>query len=364
MSEKKIAILPGDGIGPEIMTEALRVLEAVTKNSKIKFTFQQGLIGGAAYEKTGQHLPEETIQLAKDSDAILFGSVGGPISEAEHPKWKDCEKNALLGLRKAFNFYANLRPARVYPALQSICPLKEKVIGSGVDLLIVRELIGDIYFGLHETVEENGEIIARDIAEYTATQINDIAHVAFKAALTRKRIVTSVDKANVLDTSRLFRKVVSEVAKEYPDVTLSHMLVDNCAMQLIQNPAQFDVIVTSNMFGDILSDAAAVLPGSLGLTPSASFSKTGLAMYEPSGGSAPDIAGKGIANPTAMILSVAMMLRHSFNMNREADLIEQALNSCFTNGFRTKDIASAGEKVLSTKEFTDKLLNELTPLIV
>ncbi|MCB0328477.1 MAG: 3-isopropylmalate dehydrogenase, partial [Bdellovibrionales bacterium] len=254
---------------------------------------------------------------------------------------------------------ANFRPARVYPALQSRCPLKPELISEGIDLLIIRELLGDLYFGLHETTGNPGERVARDVAEYTEEQISKIAHTAFQAASKRGKTLCSVDKANVLDTSKLWRTVLDETASEYPEVTLSHMLVDNCAMQLIQNPSQFDVIVTSNMFGDILSDAAAVLPGSLGLTPSASLNIEGFGMYEPSGGSAPNIAGKGIANPTAQILCVAMMLKFSFGLAKEAIAIENAVEQVLDGGARTGDIALPDEKVLGTREFGVKIREAL-----
>lgn len=357
--EAKIAVLAGDGIGPEVMKEALRVLAVISKKYGHKFEIREALIGGAAFEACGKHFPDETKQICDSSDAILFGSVGGPVSEALAPKWKDCERNSLLGIRKAFNFHANLRPARVYPSLKDCCPLSPQVISTEIDLLIVRELIGDIYFGEHKTFTENGMRVATDVASYTEKQVSDIAHVALKEARMRRKKVTSVDKANVLDTSRLWRELVHEVARKYPDVEISDMLVDNCAMQLVRNPAQFDVIVTSNLFGDILSDLASVLPGSLGLTPSASFNNAGFAMYEPSGGSAPDIAGQGIANPTAQILSVAMMLRSSFNLVDEALTIENAVGRLFETGIRTKDIYKGQGQIVSTVEFTNRLIGEL-----
>ncbi|MCI5066200.1 3-isopropylmalate dehydrogenase [bacterium] len=348
---RRIAALPGDGIGPEVMRAALEILTAIGERFDLSFEVREGLIGGAAYELHQEHFPEETQTLIANCDAILFGSVGGPIEESTAEKWRDCEKNSLLGLRQRCCFHANFRPARVYQALQERCPLKKSIIGEGIDLLIVRELLGDLYFGTHETKEEAGVRVARDEARYTEEEIRRIAHTAFRAAQQRKKQLTSVDKANVLDTSKLWRAVMEEVGTVYPDVSLAHMLVDNCAMQLVQNPGQFDTIVTSNMFGDILSDTAAVLPGSLGLTPSASFNEKGFGMYEPSGGSAPDIAGQGVANPTAQILCVALLLRYSFGLDEEAKTIETAVEGVLDDGFRTADIACTGEVAISTAAF-------------
>lgn len=357
--DKKIAVLAGDGIGPEVMVQALRVLEKIASLYGHTFELLNGLVGGAAFDTYGSHLPQETITLAEQCDAILFGSVGGPLSEAHLPKWKGCETNSILALRKAFNFNANLRPITVFPELSHLCPLKEKVIAGGIDLLIIRELAGDIYFGEHKTVVEDGVRRAFDVAEYDEHQISAIAHCAFQAAEKRKGRVCSVHKANVLDTSKLWREVVKEVSQSYPSLTLDEMLVDNCAMQLVKAPSQFDVIVTSNMFGDILSDVGAVLPGSLGLTPSASLNPKGFALYEPSGGSAPDIAGKGIANPLAQIFSVAMMLKYSFGLNTEAEAIYTAARHSLGKGNVTGDLSIEGGKVLSTQDFTDALLEEL-----
>ena len=311
--KKTIAVLAGDGIGPEVMAQALRVLKEVSTQEAITLNYVEGYIGGAAYDHYQNHFPEETKKICQQADAILFGSIGGPITEAHLPKWKGCEANSLLSLRKTFSFNANLRPAKIYAELKDICPLKASVIDAGVDILIFRELIGDIYFGEHRHFVKDGKRYATDVAEYNEDQIASIAHKAFQAALIRSKKVTSVDKANVLSTSQLWREVVTEVAKDYPQVKLEHMLVDNCAMQLIARPTQFDVILTANLFGDILSDAASVIPGSLGLMPSASINQQGFAMYEPSGGSAPDIANQNVANPIAQILSAAMMLRYSFD---------------------------------------------------
>ncbi|HEY9713579.1 MAG TPA: 3-isopropylmalate dehydrogenase, partial [Chroococcales cyanobacterium] len=268
---KHIAVLPGDGIGEEVMAQALRVLEFIGQRFGHKFATTRGFVGGAAYEKFGSHMPDETKALCQSSDAILFGSVGGPVSDQHLDKWKNCEANSILSIRKTFEFSANLRPVKILPELQELSPLKADVIQRGVDMVIVRELLGDCYFGEHKLVTEDGGRVASDVAVYSEHQISTIAHTAFKLAQKRRHKVTSVDKANVLTTSKLWRTVVREVSKNYPDVTLEEMLVDNCAMQLIKDPSQFDVVVTTNMFGDILSDAAAVLPGSLGLLSSASL---------------------------------------------------------------------------------------------
>lgn len=353
---KKIAVLPGDGIGPEIMAQALRVLDLIGRKFNHSFIYKEGLVGGMAWEATGEHFPDSTRDLCQECDAILFGSVGGPIEEAGHEKWKNCEVNSILAMRKTFQFNANFRPARVYTPLRDICPLKDEVIGDGVDLLILRELVGDIYFGEHKRFQKNNRRHASDLAEYNEDQIASIAHIGFQAAQKRSKRLTSVDKANVLHTSKLWREVVREVSSDYPDIEYSDMLVDNCAMQIIRNPGQFDVLLTSNLFGDILSDAAAVLPGSLGLTPSASLNQENFGLYEPSGGSAPDIAGKGCANPVAQILSAAMLLRFSFGLQEEAQTIENAVFQTFSDGVRTGDIQSPGKPAVSTEEFTDHLL--------
>jgi 3-isopropylmalate dehydrogenase len=356
---KKIAILSGDGIGPEVMTQAKRVLEKISEKFGHAFTYHEALIGGAAYDKYKLHCPPETLKVAKDSDAILFGAVGGPVNSKDD-KWKGCETNSILALRKAFSFNANFRPAKVYPMLSEICPLKDKITEKGVDILIVRELLGDIYFGEHTIQTISGKRHAKDVAEYSEDQIASVARIAFMAAKKRKSKVTSVDKANVLSTSKLWREVVSEVHQGFSDIFLEHMLVDNCAMQIIKNPGQFDVILTANLFGDILSDAAAVLPGSLGLTPSASLNADGFGLYEPSGGSAPDIAGLNIANPIAQILSAALMLKHSFSLSEECAAIESAVDKALAAGFRTKDIAGGDVSALSTSDFTDKVLEFIT----
>jgi 3-isopropylmalate dehydrogenase len=355
MNNKNIAVLAGDGIGPEVMTQALRVLETFN----LGFTIEQGLIGGAAYEVHQSHFPEATKALCQSADAVLFGSVGGPITDASLPRWHRCEANSILALRKTLQLNVNLRPATLFKSLISISPLKPELINQGVDIMIVRELLGDIYFGEHKQFKENGLRVATDVARYDENQIKIAMHQGFKTAMTRNKKLTSVDKANVLDTSKLWRKIADEVAKQYPQVTLEHMLVDNCAMQIILNPSQFDTIVTSNLFGDIISDAASALPGSLGLMPSASFSAIGFGLYEPSGGSAPDIAGFNIANPIAQILSLALMLRFSFALEKQARLIETAVIRVLEKGYRTKDIYQDGDKALGTIEFTNEVIEEI-----
>ncbi|HEY9753990.1 MAG TPA: 3-isopropylmalate dehydrogenase [Oculatellaceae cyanobacterium] len=346
----KIAVLPGDGIGEEVMAQALRVMAQVSEQFDIKFDTTSGLVGGAAYEKYGSHLPDETIALCKGSDAILFGSVGGPVSEMNLPKWKNCEANSILSLRKNFKFNVNLRPVKVLPELAELCPLRDEIINKGVDILFVRELLGDCYFGEHKTFKQaDGKRAATDQSIYTEDQIASVAHAAFKAARKRRNKVTSVDKANVLDTSKLWREIVHEVGKEYPDVTLEDMLVDNCAMQIIRDPSQFDVVVTTNMFGDILSDAAAVLPGSLGLMASASLNADGFGLFEPPGGSAQDIAGTGKANPIAQILSLALLLRFALSREDAAQAVENAVAASLNAGYRTADIVSSRGKCVGTE---------------
>jgi 3-isopropylmalate dehydrogenase len=357
--KKIITILAGDGIGQEVMPPAVNVLNTIAKKFQHIFTFQEGDIGGTAYEKHGAHFPAETEALCQTADAVLFGSVGGPVHESHLDKWKNCEKNSILALRKALQLNCNLRPIHAYPCLSSISPLKENIFSAGVDILIVRELLGDIYFGEHKQWVQDGKRHASDVAEYNEQQIRTVAHQSFQFAQKRRKKLTSVDKANVLETSQLWRMVLSEMAPQYPDVKLEHMLVDNCAMQLFINPAQFDVIVTSNLFGDILSDAAAALPGSLGLTPSASLNELGGGLYEPSGGSAPDIAGKNIANPIAQILSAAMMLRHSFGLQDEAHAIDKAIEKTLAAGFRTQDIYTEGFKLVSTQEMGNRIINNI-----
>ena len=357
---RTIAVLPGDGIGPEVMDETLRVLDAIADKYCHTFTYHQAAIGGAAYDIYQEHCPDETIECCQSADAILFGSVGGAVSAQNEPKWHNCEANSLLTLRKLFNFNQNIRPVTMYPELGNHSPLKSRVIDGHADIVIFRELVGDIYFGEHyQGHNARQERYASDIAEYNEQQISAIAHAAFQAARQRRSHVTSVDKANVLATSRLWREIVTEISRDYPDVTVTHQYVDNCAMQLVTNPGQFDVIVTGNMFGDILSDLASVLPGSLGLIPSASINRQGFGMYEPSGGSAQDIAGEGKANPIAQILSAAMMLEYSFGMGEEARNIRSAVQQAITAGYRTTDIAESGDKPLSTAQMGKQIISYL-----
>ena len=351
----KIALIPGDGIGPEIVREARKVLDAVCRKYDHTFTYSEVLLGGASIDVHGVPLTEEAVAEAKASDAVLMGSIGG---DAKPSPWYPLEPSkrpeaGLLAIRKALNLFANLRPAYLYKELQKACPLKEEIIGDGFDMIIVRELTGGLYFGERKTIEENGVKTAIDTLTYNENEIRRIAVKAFDIAMKRSKKVTSVDKANVLDSSRLWRKVVEEVAKDYPEVTLEHMLVDNCAMQLVHNPGQFDVILTENMFGDILSDEASMVTGSIGMLSSASLNDTKFGLYEPSHGSAPDIAGQDRANPIATILSAAMMLRYSLDLDKEADAVEAAVQKVLTDGYRTGDIMSEGCKQVGTKEMGD-----------
>ncbi len=357
----KIAVLPGDGIGPEVMAEALRVLDAVEKKFDVSFERTFANVGGAGIDNEGKALPERTVQICRNSDAILFGSVGGPKWESLPPD-EQPERGALLPLRKIFGLYANLRPAIIFPSLTGASSLKEEVIAGGFNVLVVRELTGGIYFSQPKGIEGQGrERVGVDTMRYSVPEIERIAHVAFQAARKRGKKVCSIDKANVLSTSVLWREIVIGIGKEYPDVELTHMYVDNAAMQLVRWPKQFDVILCENMFGDILSDEAAMLTGSLGMLPSASLAEGSFGMYEPSGGSAPDIAGKGIANPIAQILSASMMLRYSFAMVEAADAIDNAVAAVLEQGFRTGDIhqKGAGEKLVNTKEMGDAILAAL-----
>jgi 3-isopropylmalate dehydrogenase len=363
--KKNIAVLAGDGIGPEVMKQALRILKKIENKFNHQLNITEALIGGAAFAEFGTHLPNETKTLCQSSDAILFGSVGGPVNQQHLPQWKDCETNSILSLRKLFSFNANLRPVQILPELQEFSPLKPEIISKGVDLIIVRELLGDSYFGEHKQFSDNGIQVASDLSVYTENQITSIAHTAFRLAKGRKQKLTSVDKANVLTASKLWRSVVQEIAKEYTDIHTDNLLVDNCAMQLIINPSQFDVIVTTNMFGDILSDVAAVLPGSLGLLASASLNHSGFGLYEPPGGSAPDIANQNIANPIGQIKSVALLLRLSFGLEKEAQAIELAIEKTLKEGFRTRDIYRSDAKkdnkltLLGTQEIADQILKYL-----
>ncbi len=356
--EKQIALLRGDGIGPEIVDSAVRVLEAVGEKFGHTFRFTPYLIGGAALDETGVPLPEETVEGCLGSDSVLLGAVGGPKWDTL-PGDKRPEK-ALLGIRSALGLYTNLRPARLYPALAGDCPLRPDIVRNGFDIMIVRELTGGIYFGDRGYREGKYGQEAFDTECYSRMEIERIARAAFEAARKRRGKVTSIDKANVLETSRLWRKTVHEIAAEYPDVACADMLVDNAAMQLVRDPGQFDVIVTSNMFGDILSDEASQITGSIGLLPSASLGETKRGLYEPIHGSAPDIAGRGIANPIATILSAAMMLRYAFGLASEADAVENAVDAVLHEGLRTADLlGNRPGKALSTTEMTDAIIGRL-----
>ncbi|OQK18361.1 3-isopropylmalate dehydrogenase [Methyloprofundus sedimenti] len=356
---QKIAILPGDGIGPEIIAEAIKVLEYLNSNLGLGLEFERGLIGGAAYDATGVPLPVATVELVKQADAILLGAVGGY-------KWESLDislrpEKGLLGLRSELQLFSNLRPAILYPQLANASTLKPEVV-SGLDIMIVRELTGGIYFGQPRGLRilDNGEKQGYNTLVYSESEIRRIAHSAFKIAQKRDRRLCSVDKANVLECTELWREVMTEVGKEYPEVELTHMYVDNASMQLVRAPKQFDVMVTSNMFGDILSDTASMLTGSIGMLPSASLDINSKGIYEPVHGSAPDIAGLGIANPLATILSAAMMLRYTFNLGAAADSIEQAVNDALNTNIRTADIYSEGMQKVSTSEMGDAVIKALT----
>lgn len=347
-----IALIPGDGIGPEIVREAKKVLDKVAEKFGHEFVYDTLLMGGCSIDAYGEPLTEETLARAKASDAVLLGAVGGHVGNS---RWYAVEPSkrpeaGLLKIRKGLELFANIRPAYLYDELKDACPLKREIIGDGFDMVIMRELTGGIYFGTHKTEEENGMLKATDILTYNEEEIRRIAIKAFDVAMKRNKNVISVDKANVLDSSRLWRKVVNEVAKDYPEVTLSHMLVDSCAMQLVMNPRQFDVILTENMFGDILSDEASMITGSIGMLSSASLGSGKLGLYEPSHGSAPDIAGMDIANPIATILSAAMLLRYSCDLDKEADAVEAAVKKVLSQGYRTGDIMSEGCTKVGTTE--------------
>ena len=348
----KITTIPGDGIGPEIVREACRVLDRAGQVFGHTFTYTEVLMGGCSIDKYGVPLTEEALETAKNSDAVLLGAVGGNVGNS---RWYDVAPNlrpeaGLLAIRKGLNLFANIRPAYLYQELADACPLKKEIIGDGFDMVIMRELTGGLYFGERHTEEVDGVLQATDTLTYNEDEIRRIAVKAFDIAMKRKKHVISVDKANVLDSSRLWRKVVEEVAAGYPEVKLEHMLVDNCAMQLVMNPGQFDVVLTENMFGDILSDEASMITGSIGMLSSASLNETKFGMYEPSHGSAPDIAGKDIANPIATILSAAMMLRYSFDLDREADAIEADVQKVLTEGYRTADIMAEGCTLVGTAQ--------------
>ena len=353
--DKKIAVIKGDGIGPEIVCEAQKVLDKVGVKFGHKFEYTDVLMGGCAIDATGELLPQETIDICKASDAVLLGSIGGDTTTSPWYKLPAHlrPEAGLLKIRKELGLFANLRPCLLYPQLSGACPLKEEISAKGFDMLIMRELTGGLYFGERKTEEIDGVMTAVDTLAYNENEIRRIAVKAFEVAMKRRKKVTSVDKANVLDSSRLWRKIVTEVSADYPEVTLEHMLVDNSAMQLVRDPAQFDVMVTENMFGDILSDEASMITGSIGMLPSASMNETKFGLYEPSGGSAPDIAGQNKANPIATILSAAMMLRYSFDMAVEADAVEAAVDKVLNDGYRTSDIMSSGKNQVSCSEMGD-----------
>ena len=347
--EKTIAIIRGDGIGPEIVGEALGVLDAVAKKFGHKFNYKEAPMGGNAIDQFGVPLPEESLKTCLASDGVLLGAVGGPKWDAQPPENRP--EKGLLKLRNGLGVYANLRPAKMFPAISAACPLRKDIAERGIDFIVVRELIGGVYFGEHKTETRDNERVATDVMSYSEHEIIRIAQVAFQTARGRRKKVTSVDKANVLTTSRLWREIVENVAKEYPDVELSHMYVDNAAMQLVKDPGQFDVIVTENMFGDILSDEASQITGSIGMIPSASLGEPGKpGLYEPIHGSAPDIAGQDKANPIGTILAAVYLLRYSLGMEAEARAIEDAVSAVLDEGWRTGDIAQTGEKVIGCRE--------------
>lgn len=357
--ELNIVCIPGDGIGPEIVTEAKKVLDAVGGKFGHRMKYTDILMGGASIDVHGVPLTDEAIETAKSADAVLMGSIGGNTTTSpwyQLPPQQRPEAG-LLKIRKALNLFANLRPAVLYDELAGACPLKEEISKAGFDMMIMRELTGGLYFGERKTEEVDGRLVATDTLTYSEDEIRRIAVKGFDIAMKRRKKVTSVDKANVLDSSRLWRKIVEEVAKDYPEVSLEHMLVDNCAMQLVKDPAQFDVILTENMFGDILSDEASMVTGSIGMLASASLNDTKFGLYEPSHGSAPDIAGLDIANPIATVLSASMMLRYSFDLDQEADAIDNAVRQVLKDGYRTVDIMpqEAGEKEKFTQVGCSKM---------
>ena len=359
--EYRIAVIPGDGIGPEIVPEAKKVLDRVGQVFGHTFHYTEVDMGGVSIDKYGVPLTKEALETAKNSDSVLLGAVGGHVGNS---RWYDVAPElrpeaGLLAIRKGLNLFANIRPACLYDGLEDACPLKREIIGDGFDMVIVRELTGGLYFGERHTEEVNGVMQATDTLVYNETEIRRVAVKDFETAMKRKKKVTSVDKANVLDSSRLWRKVVAEVAADYPEVALENMLVDNCAMQLVMDPGQFDVILTENMFGDILSDEASMITGSIGMLSSASLNEGKFGLYEPSHGSAPDIAGKGIANPIATILSAAMMLRFSFDLDKEAEAVENAVKKVLAGGYRTADIMAEGMKQTGTKEMGDLICSQI-----
>ena len=353
-----ICVMPGDGIGPEIVAEAVKVLEAAGKKHGLEFGFTEAVIGGVAIDATGGPLPEATVAACKAADAVLLGAVGGPKWDTLDPSIRP--EKGLLGIRKALGLFANLRPAKLFDELSAACCLRPDIVGNGLDVMVVRELTGGAYFGEPRGIEERGgEQVGFNTMVYSEHEVRRIAKVGFETARKRRGKLCSVDKANVLDVSRLWRSVVLEVAKDYPDVELSHMYVDNAAMQLVRDPSQFDVIVTENLFGDILSDEAAVITGSIGMLPSASLGAGNPGLYEPIHGSAPDIAGQDKANPLATILSVAMMLKHSFNEAKAADAIEAACAKVLAEGYRTGDIMEPGKTLVGCKAMGDLVVERL-----
>lgn len=356
---KKIAVLAGDGIGPEVMKEAIKVLDAAQKKFDFELNYTVADVGGCAIDNHGTALPEQTLKICEDSDAVLFGSVGGPKWESLPPEQQP-ERAALLPLRKHFDLFCNLRPARVFKSLTGACPLRSDIVGDGFDILVMRELTSGIYFGTPKGREGSGsEERAFDTMAYKRSEIERITRMAFDAARLRSKKVTSIDKANVLTTMVLWREVVTEIAKEYPDVELNHLYVDNATMQLVKDPQQFDVMLCGNMFGDIISDEAAMLTGSMGLLASASLNSQKFGLYEPAGGSAPDIAGKGVANPIAQILSASMMLRYSFGLDTAADAIDKAVEKTLEAGICTADIATDRSSAVGTAEMGDAIVNAL-----
>ena len=356
-----ISLIPGDGIGPEIVAEALKVLDKVAEKYNETFDYTDILLGGASIDATGKPLTEEALETAKSCDAVLMGSIGGNTTTSPWYKLPaDLRPEAgLLAIRKGLGLFANMRPAYLYEELKDACPLREDIIGDGFDLVVMRELTGGLYFGERKTFEEDGVTKAVDTLTYSEEEIRRIAVRGFDIAMKRRKKVTSVDKANVLDSSRLWRKVVNEVAQDYPEVELEHMLVDNCAMQLVRDPKQFDVILTENMFGDILSDEASMVTGSIGMLSSASLKEGSFGLYEPSHGSAPDIAGQDIANPIATILSASMLLRYSFNMDEAADAVDNAVKQVLKDGYRTVDIMQDGMKQVGTAEMGDLIAGHI-----
>jgi len=357
MGTYNIAVIKGDGIGPDIIEQAIKVMEKIGEKYNHTFNFKEVLLGGAAIDECGTPIPQETIDVCKVSDSVLLGAVGGP--KWDHLKGEMRPESGLLGIRSALGLFANLRPALMHKALADSSPIKQEIIGDSLDILVVRELTGGIYFGERGYREGKYGNEAYDVERYSEFEIRRIAKVAFETAMKRNKHVTSVDKANVLESSRLWRKIVTEMSADYPEVTLDHMYVDNAAMQLVRNPKQFDVILTSNIFGDILSDEASQITGSIGMLPSASLAEGSFGMYEPIHGSAPDIAGKNIANPLATILSVPMMLRFSFGLEEEAKAVEDAVERVLDKGIRTIDIAKYGEETIGTVEMGEEVCKEI-----